>query len=247
MIRLSRTNPPAELTDGHVAELTDTYKRTSESVWNKSYIKEGLLALSSSKCAYCETLLTEESKYMEVEHFRCKKDFPDEVVLWRNLMPACKRCNGHKNDYNVETEGMIVDPFLTEPGQHLYIQNYRVRGRDDTGRRTAEILYLNDGDRLVRVRMELGNAIADSLEILRRLLEEYLDGQQSTIRRNRITRGIESLLLQAQPEAQFSAVAASVLLIDENFTWIKGNLMRLNLWGALAALEERAAGIALLP
>ncbi len=247
MIRLSRANPPAELTEMHIAELTDTYKRTSESVWNKNYIKDGLLALSNSKCAYCETLLTEESKYMEVEHFRCKKDFPDEVVVWRNLMPACKRCNGRKHDYNVETEGMIVDPFSTEPVQHLYIQNYRIRGRDDTGRRTAEILYLNDGDRLVRVRMEIGNAIADSLETFRRLLEEYLDGEQSTIRRNRITRGIESLLLQAQPEAQFSAVAASALLTDENFIWVKEQLDQLDLWEALAPLEGRAAGIALLP
>lgn len=247
MIRLHRAAPPEELDATTILEFTAEFQASKKSVWNAPFIRKRLLALSNAKCAYCETNIAEESKYMEVEHFRSKSDFPNLVVDWDNLLPACKRCNVQKGTYNVEAEGMIVNPFLDEPRDHLYFQNYRLRWRGEIGRRTIDALYLNDTDRVVGVRVKIGEAIASSLEVIRQQLEEYLTGERTTRRRNTVVRGMEALLKQAQPSSEFSATAATVLLSDPNFSWIKENLLAEGLWADIGLLEDRAASIALHP
>jgi hypothetical protein len=51
--------------------MTAQYLATGTSVWNFDELKEALLWTSYGKCAYCECRLSEESKYVEVEHFFC--------------------------------------------------------------------------------------------------------------------------------------------------------------------------------
>jgi len=247
VIRLSRGPAPQKLDRAEIAALTGEFKASGKDVWNKPYIREALLALSHCKCAYCEANISEESKYMEVEHFRPKEDFPDLVVDWGNLLPACKRCNVRKGTYNVDAEGMIVNPFIHTPQDHFYFRDYRLRPRDDIGRNTTQILYLNQLDRLVSVRMQVGDAIASSLEKIRSQVEDYLAGPRMTRKRNQITTGVEELLKQAQPASQFSALAATVLLGDDNYKWIKAQLEVLNLWTELDPLEIAAEGLALFP
>ena len=53
--------------------------------------------------------------------------------------------------------------------------------------------------------------------------------------------------MQAQPQSEFSALAASVLLADPDYIWIKDQLASLDLWTDLAALDIAAASIALIP
>ena len=72
------------------------------------YINESLLSMSHNKCAYCELMLGEEVKYMEVEHFYCKKLYPDGVVQWDNLLHLCNRCNTNKGIYDTKTEQYIT-------------------------------------------------------------------------------------------------------------------------------------------
>ena len=184
---------------------------------------------------------------MEVEHFRCKSLFPDLVVTWDNLLPSCKRCNGQKHAYNVELDGMIIDPYLVEPSNHLYLQNYRLRARDDLGRRTIETLYLNDSDRIVIKRLHIGEKIASALEEIRDRLEEYIEGTQTIRKQNQIKRGVEKLLDECHPSKEYSAVAASSLLIDPNFLWIKERLETLNFWHEYQQKEDQARRAALLP
>ncbi|MDR6671394.1 hypothetical protein [Rhizobium sp. 1399] len=247
MIRLNRGNPPQELDATTVSDLTAEFAASGKSVWSQPYIREALLTLSRSKCAYCETKVNEESKYMEVEHFRCKDIHPDLVVEWDNLLPACKHCNGHKSTYDVDAEGMIADPFTTDPAIHFYFQNYRLRWRDDIGRRSIDTLYLNETTRLVSVRLRIGETVAQALETIRDQLEMYISGDQTTRRRNQITRGVKRLLEEAQPSAEFSALTATVLLTDPNYLWLKQNLSDLGLWQELAPFEAIALTIALLP
>lgn len=241
MIKLERAQKPEQLDDATVDELTQRFQNDGTSVWNVEFIKKPLLGSSHGKCAYCETRLDEESKYMEVEHFKDKKDFPDDVVSWENLLPACKKCNGNKSSYNIIDEGLIINPYDVAPSDHIYIKDYRIRWRDDTGRRTVEVVYLNDSDRLVRVRFEVGEMVASSLEDIRNLLEGYVAGDNSVRRRNRIINGVRNLLLEAQPTAQFSAVSATVLLGDANYQWIKSKLIELGMWEGLDGLEDTAA------
>ena len=248
MISLARTGAPDELDAAKITELKTEFAATGAPVWNKPYIRNTLLQSSRSKCAYCEANIAEESKYMEVEHFRCKKDFPELVVEWNNLLPACKRCNGQKSDYNVEVDGMLTDPFSMTPAMHFYFQNYRLRWRDDIGRRTIDALYLNDSDRLVTVRMKIGETIAVALENIREKVEIYANGEPTVPRRNAIVRGMANLMGEAQPSSQYSALAATNMLSDDNFVWIKENLTVLGLWsGDLDFLYQEALSIALLP
>lgn len=76
---------PPQLTDSFISEQAERYKNTKESVCNVEWIKEALLKLSNNKCTYGEGKLNLKSEYMEVEHFRDKKDYPDYVLLWDNL------------------------------------------------------------------------------------------------------------------------------------------------------------------
>jgi len=184
---------------------------------------------------------------MEVEHFRCKADFPELVVVWDNLIPSCKRCNGRKGSYNVEIDGMIANPYDVDPTNHFYFQNYRLRWRDDVGRNSISALYLNDTERMVAVRMEIGETICRSLEIIREQLEEFLIGNRNVRARNRITRGIEIILRECRPAAQFSALASTIVISEPNYLWIRESLQALNLWEDLAPLDAKASELALLP
>lgn len=80
MIHIERTGKPEELTDDVVKQKTELYKNDhSKTVWKEKYIYDALMAMSYNKCCYCECLLNEESKYMEIEHFHDKSSYPEEV------------------------------------------------------------------------------------------------------------------------------------------------------------------------
>lgn len=245
MIRLQRVSPPPELTSNVAAELTQKYKDSGDSVWNQPYIRDTLLRMSHGKCAYCESYINEESKYMEVEHFHAKAFYPDQVVKWNNLLPACKRCNVRKSNHDVLLDGMIVDPTLNDPKRHLRLHFYRIKGKDQIGRQTVEAVYLNDTDRLVSVRMKIGEAIMDALSKIRVDLEAHLAGAKTRHAINRATRSLEKLFLTVRPEKEYSAIAATILLADDDYDWIRSSLTSLGLWSTFIELEIRAKDIAL--
>ncbi|MBO9700084.1 MAG: hypothetical protein J7604_07720 [Sporocytophaga sp.] len=238
MIKLDRTPKPIELTAELQVALTDEFKSTGKSVWNIEFIKKGLLGFSNDKCCYCETNINEESKYLEVEHFHHKDAYKDEVLEWENLLPSCKKCNGTKNDHDTKLEP-IIDPSKIEPKNHLKYWRYRIKGSDDFGKLTVSVLKLNDQDRLVKKRFEIGNAIQEKLEHLNELTDDYLSGvQTNTRRRNRIVNGTKDLLKEGLPSAIYSATSATVILTDTEFETLKGKLILLGLWDVeLSKLE----------
>ena len=186
--------------------------------------------MSNSKCAYCEVNIAEESKYMEVDHFKPKGVYPTLVVEWGNLLPSCKRCNIQKGTHDVITHGMIIDPTLNQPNSHLRLRDFRLRGKDPVGTQTIETLYLNDSERIVRKRFDVGEAIAMTLEKLRLTTEDYIVDPASVRRRNQIVRGIKELLLETYPSKEFSATAATVILANEDYVWIRERLDHAQLW-----------------
>ena len=124
MIQLQALARPIELTDERVQQLTEKYKTDNTAVWQKDYIKKALLKMSFEKCCFCECRINEESKYLEVEHFHPKSLYPDEVLLWENLLPICKRCNVHKLNHDTKQDP-IIHPVKDSPKKHLSIENYR--------------------------------------------------------------------------------------------------------------------------
>ncbi len=232
---------PASLTDSEVTKLTQEYKQNGTSVWNKETIKQALREISNGKCCYCEAKITEESKYMEVEHFFCKTDFPDMVVAWENLLPACKKCNVAKGDHNVVTEGEIIDPTKDDPRQHIYLWNYRLKEKDAKGKNTIDVVDLNNSQRLVRVRFRIGDSIQASLSELLNRVSHINTIKIHAKTRNRIVGGVKNLLREAQPNTAYSATAATTLLNSPDFQLLKDWLIERSLWDdEMKALEFTA-------
>jgi uncharacterized protein (TIGR02646 family) len=238
MIKLDRTTKPVKLTTALQATLTDEFKLSGKSVWNLDFIKKGLLSLSNDKCCYCEANINEESKYLEVEHFHHKDKYKDEVLEWDNLLPSCKKCNGTKNNHDTKLEP-IIDPTKIDPKKHLKYWRYRIKGSDDFGKLTVSVLNLNDQDRLVKKRFEIGNAILDKLEQLNELADDYISGIQiSTRRKNRVINGTKDLMKEGLPNSIYSSTCATLIITDTEFDILKAKLTSLGFWDSeLSQLE----------
>jgi hypothetical protein len=239
MIKLERAKKPIELTAALQAELTAKFKLTGASVWQLDFIKRCLLDFSNDKCCYCEANIKEESKYLEVEHFHHKDTYKDEVLEWDNLLPSCKKCNGTKGSHDTKAEP-IIDPAMTDPKLHLKYWRYRIKGKDGLGRLTVSVLDLNNSERLVKKRFEIGDAVQSKLEQLNELTDDYVSGTQvSTRRKNRIINGMKDLMREGLPASIYSATTAAIILTDVEFLSLKEKLGLLTFWDAeLSQLES---------
>lgn len=243
MIKLDRFLTPLFLTPQMVNTLTDDFKQNKTNVWNNNELKNALLKLSHSKCAYCECDLSKESKYMEVEHFEDKEHNPDKVVLWDNLLPSCKRCNGSKSTHDVIADP-IINPFKTDPRQHLSLKLYRFRGLDSIGTNTIDVIDLNNTTRATIKRFEIGNALLVNLEVVKDSIDNY-KANPITRRKNKVIAQIEKLLLEAQPQSEYAATAATILQKESCYPSIKLEVKGLGLWNDdLETLDKNSVSIA---
>jgi 5-methylcytosine-specific restriction endonuclease McrA len=230
MISLKAIPKPTELTDKVAQELTARYKQDGSAVWKQKYITEALSKMSNDKCCYCECKITEESKYLEVEHFHPKSLYPDEVVAWENLLPSCKRCNGKKGDHDTKEEP-IIHPIRNNPKLHLTWKNYRLYLKTKLGNVTIDVISLNDRKRLVNKRFEIGVRLCDELENLLELTIDYDNRTNfSTKRRNRIVGQLTNLMTEGTRQSEFSATAATVILHENSYSKIKQLFIKNNLW-----------------
>ena len=167
MIKISPIAKPAELTAAKEAELVARYKETGKSVWREPYIVDSLLKMTNHKCAYSEQKLNERSAYMEIDHFRCKKYYPDDVAKWGNLLPSCKKCNATKGELDVE-QTPIVNPLYDNPKDYLYIKGlrYYAIGNNPKGKNTIEKLCLNDETHFINTKGDIIADIDDKLKLI---------------------------------------------------------------------------------
>lgn len=230
MIKLERADKPSFLTDEKVQELTDKFKLDGTSVWNIDELKEVLLDSSYGKCAYCESNLTEESKYMEVEHFEDKKNNPEKVILWENLLPSCKKCNGKKSTHDVITEP-IINPYEDIPKEHIKLKNYRFSEIDNSpkGKNSIEVLDLNNYERLIFPRFKIGNKLQEITLLAKEKLNNYLENK-SVRNKNKIVGVIEEILKECQCNSIYSATTSTILLNDENFNEIMLKMKEGSIW-----------------
>lgn len=240
MIKLQRTPIPSCLTPSLVKDLTNKFKADhSQRVWNRTDLKKALLAMSSGKCCYCECNITEESKYMEVEHFKCKDKYEDAVLEWSNLLPSCKRCNGAKLTHDV-LHKPIIDPSAIEPKKHLHYYHLTLYGKDDLGDNTIEVLNLNDSTRLVKPRFEIWNKLTNTLKDIEEIANDFLQNP-ITRKRNKIINSLKLLLEEASPQSQYAAVYASILLNEPAYKNIRTILQTQGYWDdTFQTLEQNA-------
>ncbi len=244
MIKLEREDKPRYLSVEKVVELTDEFKASKKSVWNNNHIKEPLLRSSYGKCAYCECPLTSESNYMEVEHFEDKNHNPDKVVLWENLLPSCKKCNGSKGTHDVVNEP-IVNPYEEDPKDHFSMRLYRFRGKTPKGMSTIEVTNLNHSSRLVLSRFEIGEKIDELVDTSWERFNFCLS-QKDTRSRNRLVKVVEGLLEECQPNSDYSASTATNLLSDTKFSELVAAMRSEDLWNQeLDSLLQNASVLVL--
>jgi hypothetical protein len=230
MIKLDRAPKPAFLTAEKIKELQDAYDNDGAAVWNNAEIKKSLLASSNGKCAFCECSVSEESKYVEVEHFEYKGKYPNRVIEWENLLPSCKRCNIAKGIHDVKAQALI-NPYDVDPKDHLGFRLYRLKGLTGVGSATIEALDLNNSERLVLKRFEVGEQVAKSLALAKERYELF-EENGTALRRNKLLAIIETILRECQPTAIFSAGTAAIVFQDDDFIELTNNARRVGAWEA---------------
>lgn len=234
MIKLTRPKKPNYLTPEKEIELTERFKDDGSAVWKNPQITNPLLLSSYSKCAYCECKLQAKDSYMEVEHFRHKDEYKNDVVCWENLLPSCKRCNTNKGQHDVVADP-IVDPFSVAPNLHLFLQMAYLRNRDEIGLSTIEALDLNNIDRLVVPRFMITTQLESNLTSIDGAFELYIEDKTAR-RRNKLVGILTDTLKECQPKTEFSATAATFIHRNAQYSTICDRMRAEGLWNA--ELEE---------
>ncbi len=219
MIKLTRGKKPKYLTNVKVIELTNIFKKSKATVWKHEEIGEELLKSTSYKCAYCECILQTEDSYMQVEHFKDKDTYPDDVVNWENLLPSCARCNRKKWTLDVIAHP-IVNPYLDDPRNHLSQEAFRFYAKDEKGNTTINKLHLNDDNRVVLPRFLACNEINRQLN---KIADNLLD-IDSTVD------SITFLLQACQSNKAYSAFLTSTLHSNSHYLKIKTYLINNEVW-----------------
>ena len=233
MIHIVRIEKPKELTDEVVKQKTELYKKdNTKTVWKEKYIQEALMAMSYHKCCYCECLLDEESKYMEIEHFHDKSSYPDEVVIWDNLLPSCKKCNTTKGTHDTKADP-IINPAVDYPQKHMILyKGIRFRKKDKLGEMTITALNLNDQERHCMPRYKLMTEVTQKIENFYETSEEYLSGQKTQTPQGlgRLRNNVLSLLSLGKKEKEYSSIVATAIMNDPYYAKLESNMKKLNSW-----------------
>ena len=240
MIKLIRPTKP-ELLAQNEAALTQQFLADKKlRVWSKPYIIKPLAEMSHNKCCFCETLLGEQAKNLNVEHYHYKEAYSNEVVKWDNLLPACGQCNSNKGTHDTYKEPLI-DPTNDDPRDYLYIKFYRIMSKDcskeSKGRMTVDLLDLNNRERLITPRLKIAEILHDKLDYLIDKVMNIKSGKETRqLMKTRLKNGIRDVLKMAQPDAEYSAFISTILLEDDDYITIRKTMKVLSLW--TEGLEE---------
>ena len=115
---------------------TDRIKAVTKR-YNHPDVKAALKGETREKCAYCEAKVTDVA-HGDIEHVTPKSVDRARTFDWENLTFSCQLCNQIKSD----KEG-IIDPYVDEPGEHIFFAGAFAKGRTLHGTRTVLELQLN--------------------------------------------------------------------------------------------------------
>lgn len=105
--------------------------------YNHPDVKAALKSETREKCAYCEANVTDVA-HGDIEHVTPKSIDRARTFDWENLTFSCQLCNQNKSN----KEG-IIDPYVDEPGEHIFFAGAFAKGRSPDGTRTVLELQLN--------------------------------------------------------------------------------------------------------
>lgn len=228
MIKLERNFIPDFFNRMDLPFLTQEFKDNGTSVWQHPEVKSACMKLSDGKCAFCEVKLEEASTYNEIEHFKDKHTFPDDVIRWENLLPSCRHCNGSKHRHNV-VSNPIINPCHDIPSEHLYMRGYRIKGKTDLGEMTVDVLNFNHREHKFIPRCKAGEVIDSSIDDAIVRLAWYNENP-SARRKNILKNTVEAILDECQKNSPFSAVSATMLHRSVEYASLKESMQMQDLW-----------------
>jgi uncharacterized protein (TIGR02646 family) len=234
MIKLVLSEKPKELTidvqNKLIKEFIDS--DNSKVVWKSAYIQDAVKKLAFGKCCFSEIKLDTKSTYTEIEHFYPKDLYPNQVVEWGNLLPSSKKCNTTKGKTDTYNE-IIVNPFVIDPKEHLYFQNFRLYPKDNSqiGKNTIEIVALNDRLHFVNPRAEETLRVLDLVDDFYHLHIANndlisLSDRKKTIRIDRI----KGYFCSINRKTEFSACIATAVKDSINYIEIIAYLKVNSFW-----------------
>lgn len=95
------------------------------------------------KCAYCESVVRHVDD-LQLEHYRPKSKFVDQMFNWQNWLPVCSQCNKKKGQHFPQcgTEPCLIDPAGENPEDHLTFWEANITARTNRGTETITIIAL---------------------------------------------------------------------------------------------------------
>ena len=155
MIRVQRGAAPAGFT-AHAADLNARFRaqsKTASAFWSDVRPElraeaEVLYQAFHGKCAFCESHMAHVAP-AQIEHYRPKKHFPEDMFNWENWLLSCGQCNtkkGQRRDFlepNCDGRRCLLNPAEDDPLDDLHFKNQMIFGDSRRGTETIRITKLS--------------------------------------------------------------------------------------------------------
>lgn len=211
MIKINKHNSPQILIENNTAwtkALTDSIslygsydkipceqKSKLLSHYRHKDIQKELFESSFYKCAFCECK-PGESGNIEVEHFAPKSLYPMLSFDWNNFLPACRKCNESKSDFDTISAPIInpadVDPETLLTYNFLRISPIKGTSNEELAENTIEVCNLNSS-RLYETRASLLKSLTEYTDELKEKIICINEADTPQKRKIRITKLKNSL------------------------------------------------------
>jgi uncharacterized protein (TIGR02646 family) len=150
------------------------------------------------KCAFCESRMAHVSS-PNVEHYRPKSKFLDQMFVWQNWLLSCGRCNDKKWAHFPICDGQpcLLDPTTEDPNEHVGFLDAQIIDRTPRGAKTVKLVGL-DRTPLVEERARWLMTIRFLLLLIHRVPEVRKEVR-------------ELLIWSMQPDAPYTAMTRAYL------------------------------------
>ncbi len=121
MIKIHRTHNPAvlaktnktfqaEIAGMNEKEAYDFYKKHSRVyLYNTNETKTHFKIMNKERCSFCTKFIQDFDDEMTVEHIQLKRDAPQLIFEWNNLLCSCRTCNT-KRSTKAHSSEKYLDP-----------------------------------------------------------------------------------------------------------------------------------------
>lgn len=94
--------------------------RKSTLKYNTEETKQEFKRMNEERCSFCTQIILEFERDMTVEHIETKKEVPEKIYEWNNLLCACKACNTKRGIKRFEEE-KYLNPTKVEDIEKYFV------------------------------------------------------------------------------------------------------------------------------